>query len=120
MEALRVIGYWGDAQQSDLPHPSVFVDLSWDADEREAIAYYLGRGVLARAYMGYSPCRLCDKRDNGNLEFSDGTYVWPQGLVHYVTEHGVRLPAEFVQHAFATEERLGSADRDINWWRQQG
>lgn len=47
--------------------------------------------------MGYSPCRLCGDND-GALELSDGVFVWPEGLRHYVVDHGVRLPQEFVSH----------------------
>lgn len=30
---------------------------------------------------------------------SDGTFVWPEGFAHYLEEHAVRPPQEFVQHA---------------------
>lgn len=33
---------------------------------------------------------------------SDGTWLWPEGLSHYVREHGVVLPEEFVVHALST------------------
>jgi hypothetical protein len=29
---------------------------------------------------------------------TDGTYNWPQGFEHYITEHGVRPPTEFIAH----------------------
>ena len=35
---------------------------------------------------------------NGSGERSDGTYLWPEGLSHYVREHSVRLPQAIVQH----------------------
>ena len=34
---------------------------------------------------------------------TDGTWLWPVGLVHYVRDHYVRLPHEFVSHAEANE-----------------
>ncbi|MBN8883879.1 MAG: hypothetical protein J0H73_16400 [Salana multivorans] len=92
---LILIGYWAGPGAGDWPGPQCFVDHDWDEEEREQVADYLLRGLVSRAYMGYSPCRICGC-DNGALELSDGTYVWPEGLRHYVVEHGVRLPSGFV------------------------
>lgn len=114
---LRAIGFWnGPHTPMGWPELEWFVDASWDRDDREFIADYLQRGVLARTYMGYSSCRLCGRQDNGDSEYSDGVYVWPSGLVHYVIEHDVRLPQEFVQHAIALTQHL-EGDRDVSWWR---
>lgn len=77
---------------------------------------YLSRGHIARAYMGYSRCRLCGI-ENGDLELTDGQYVWPDGLSHYVREHGVRLPASFEAHVFERMVSLEQSERDETWWR---
>jgi len=61
--------------------------------------------------------------DMGELEMSDGIYVWPDGLAHYIEEHNVRLPEEFVAHVL----REGSPKKpprhepdefvlDFAWW----
>jgi len=71
-----------------------------------------------RAFGGVSTCRFCGHQ-NGALELSDGVWYWPDGLVHYVTEHDVRLPSEFVEHALEYLELLGDSDRDVEWWRSQ-
>jgi hypothetical protein len=39
----------------------------------------------------------------GNSDLTDGTWVWPQGLVHYVDEHGLGLPEEFVDQVLANK-----------------
>lgn len=100
MPPLQLIGYWrtDDDASSEYPHPSDWVDWGWDRDERSVVGGYLASGSLFRAYMGLSPCRICG-RPNGAAEYTDGTYVWPEGLAHYVDEHAVRLPAEIVSHA---------------------
>ena len=46
------------------------------------------------SYKGYSPCRLCDTRKNGSLEWVGyfeglGRLVMPEGYLHYVAEHNV-------------------------------
>jgi hypothetical protein len=116
---LRLIGYWAGPTAPDWPDPRDFVDPSWDSHDRETVVDYLTHGFILRAFGGYSTCRFCGK-ENGALEVSDGTWYWPDGLAHYLTEHGVRLPREFVEHVYAELDRLSEADRETEWWRSRG
>jgi len=51
-------------------------------------------------YFGGSTCRfLCENKSVGNKELTDGVWVWPEGLAHYVEVHDVLLPSEFVNQA---------------------
>jgi len=34
----------------------------------------------------------------GSKELTDGVFVWPEGLHHYVSRYNVVLPEEFVEH----------------------
>lgn len=114
---LIVIGYWDDpSSPGRWPKVQDYVDASWDEDDRDFIARYLQTGLVAAAYMGYSTCRVCGRTDNGDLELSDGKFVWPNGLFHYVTEHAVRLPNWFVSHAYSTIETLETAKRSTELW----
>jgi hypothetical protein len=114
---LILIGYWRAKDAAHWPDPVDFIDSTWDVDERDIVVDHLSRGFVVRAYMGYSPCRICG-RDNGALELSDGIYVWPEGLAHYLADHGVRPPEQFVAHALAMAEAFGeTAGRDESWWR---
>lgn len=113
------IGYWLGDRAPGWPDPGRWVDPAWAEEEREELAGYLDRGMVARAYMGKSICRLCGELV-GALELSDGTYVWPEGLSHYVRVHGVRLPAEIVMHARRLTECLEDAEIDDSWWRSLG
>jgi hypothetical protein len=113
---LVAIGYWVDVDSPELPNPETFVDLAWDVNERRAIASYLNGGRPTNIGCGCSPCRLCGAA-NGFDEFTDGTYLWPEGLAHYVLDHAVRLPGEVVQHVLRSSEKandVGSVDR--TWW----
>lgn len=113
---LVLIGYWaGPDTSGDWPSPADFIDPAWDADDRSLIIDYLRQGQVARAYMGWSRCRLCGEA-NGDLELTDGTYVWPSGLVHYVEDHDVRLQQPFVAHAGARIDSIEQAERDEEWW----
>ncbi|OKI99164.1 hypothetical protein [Kitasatospora sp. CB01950] len=41
-------------------------------------------------------------------------------LAHYVTEHAVRLPAEFVSRAVRRLDDLEQAEADMAWWNRAG
>lgn len=50
-------------------------------------------------YKGYSPCRICGL-NNGSAEYRfalDGetTFIWPEGYMHYIRDHGVRPDPDF-------------------------
>lgn len=87
-------GFWQSAEEPHLPAPQPEA-LPWE-----------GQGVFVqalskvqasrtpRAYRGVSQCRLCGCA-NGHLEFALFGYVWPQGLMHYVTDHNVKPSSDF-------------------------
>lgn len=116
---LRLIGYWGSQGDTKYPDPASSVDLDWDADERDAVRTYLEQGLVVRLYMGYSTCRLCGFAQNGCLELTDGKFAWPEGLAHYVGEHSVRLPQEFIEHVRLMQDELDAASVDAAWWLSQ-
>lgn len=115
---LILIGYWEEKRDGRWPNPAAFVDHSWDESERDQVADYLTRGFVARAWMGYSPCRFCGK-NNGSLELTDGVYARPEGLAHYAEDHGLKPPSEFVEHALVMIDRFESARIDQSWWLGQ-
>ncbi|WP_332645158.1 hypothetical protein [Aeromicrobium sp.] len=115
MELIRV-GYWLGSTEPGWPDPRNFVDLSWNGDERAEVVLHLRQGAVAKRYMGLSECRFCGELV-GSLELSDGTYVWPEGLTHYVDQHGVRLPQSFVDHMSRARDSLEDAVVDDSWWR---
>jgi hypothetical protein len=94
----KIIGYWGkNGNDQRYPWPQDYVDESQTETMINTIADYLDGGKFFEGYLGWSNCRICGC-ENGATELSDGVYVWPKGLSHYVREHKVRLPNEFVQH----------------------
>jgi hypothetical protein len=102
--AFKVVGYWHDPnapRTETLPDPTQLVDQTWNRRERAAVARYLRRGKTLRACHGFSWCRFrCGISDRrmGHRDLTDGVYVWPEGLAHYVQRHRVRLPDEFLAH----------------------
>ena len=115
MTTYRLIGYWRSETDDRWPDPTDFVDSSWAGDDRELVIEHLRGGKYIRAYKGCSRCRFCGV-NNGALELTDGVYLWPEGLAHYVEDHGVRLPSEFVEHVLAFDEDV---EMDPSWWLEQ-
>ncbi|PYC68359.1 hypothetical protein C7C46_29170 [Streptomyces tateyamensis] len=112
-----MLGFWVTPEDQTLPNPADLVDDAWDESERQWVAEYLNRGQFAGGWMGSSRCRICS-RVNGYRDFTDGFYLWPEGLAHYVLDHAVRLPTEFFEHISQRHEALEELERDISWWRQ--
>ena len=119
------IGYWSTPWDPGRPHPDAFLDPDWSQEERQQVLRYLAEGIPLPWDQGpVETCMYC-----GAVlvveELTDGTYVWPMGLMHYVLEHYVRLPGLFVLHVQRTrapklpgspEMFLEDGPRDADWW----
>ena len=100
-EGLRYLGYWRTRDRrfrDPRPDPKDFVDLSWDPAERARVVLHLRAGATVFTWVGSSTCRFCGLRPCGWSDLTDGVYGWPEGLAHYVDDHGLRPPDEFVRH----------------------
>ncbi len=115
MNALTLIGYWRSTEEPEWPDPRNFVDNAWDDTERDIVASYLETESVPWVQMVYSECRFCG-RENGYAELTGGTYLWPEGLSHYVREHGVRLPARIVNHILEREAQITPDQVKSAWW----
>lgn len=92
------------ARAEGLSWPGEFVDATWDPAERAKVVAYLNAGERMFAWLGYSSCRLCDNEGNGSTDLTDGVYAWPQGYAHYVAEHDVKPPADFIAHVLGRKQ----------------
>jgi len=130
MSELIGFGYWRSLYESTLPDPAWFVDASWAADERQQVMAYLRQGWPFVSWMGFSWCRFrCSipLEAMGTRDLTDGTYCWPEGLIHYVLKHNLRLPVELVQHiltqpTFPIEQArqvLPTCEMSLDWWCAQ-
>jgi len=94
---LQSLGYWSWGID-----PTKLVDPTWAFGERAKLVKYLRGGVKWRSYFGFSFCRFACGTPNvemGSADLTDGEWVWPEGLWHYVDKHGVMLPDEFLARA---------------------
>jgi hypothetical protein len=122
---VRLIGYWHSAYEPDWPDPRDFIDSRWNDQERNLVASYLEQGDVPWVEAGLSTCRLCGK-SNGSAELTDGVFLWPEGLAHYVRDHSVRLPDEVISHMTERPSEMvtvprgfSPSDVDEEWWRSQ-
>ena len=95
MKELIHVGYWKCYYKPDLPDPHDFIDKSWDHKEKSLIIKFLKNGKVKDAWMGSSECRICGIR-NGSECLINGNYVYPSGYVHYIEEHNVKPPQQFI------------------------
>src|SRR5262245_11974542 len=96
---MRRIGVWMENLFDDdgltLPHDLV---VRLPPAPRDSVAAYLDRGEVFETYRGYSSCLFGCDTDEATCwhhDLTDGHWVWPEGLAHYVRAHSVRLPEEF-------------------------
>ena len=101
----KMVGYWfwyenlwpWDVQQ--FPHPEILIDPNWYSDKRDKIIEYLNSGWTHTHWRGLSFCRFqcgTPSREMGSRCLTDGEWVWPEGLVHYVEKHKIQLPEDFI------------------------
>ena len=52
----------------------------------------------------------------GTFDMTDGVYVWPEHLEHYLKEHHVRLPDRFVAHVLSSEQKMDDVEMSDTLW----
>lgn len=130
LEPLLAIGFWLNPLYPDLPTPQTLVAPFESESERSRVVEYLRGGSTIEVWRGWSHCRFdCGVPDEemGHADLSDGIWVWPEGLVHYIARHGVVLPNVFVEHARSRDfvcpttprvQRAYATEPWITWARQ--
>jgi hypothetical protein len=100
--ACKALGYWSSNREPELPDPSEFVG-EWDGSAVKAkVVEYVKRAPFVLQWRGSSYCRFkCGKRGMGSTCLTDGVYVWPEGFYHYLEEHDVVPPPEFIEHVLS-------------------
>lgn len=128
---LKLIGIWKDHTNLDAPDPSWFVDPFWDIEEKNRVLQvFKDSPEFENEHLGhyYGWCRF--KCNNYNEKLwrtfqTDGIYIWPTDLHHYVEQHNIRLPKEVVDSLLSLNKSPiisylprfdTSLDLNINWW----
>jgi hypothetical protein len=58
-------------------------------------------------------CLFCGESVSA-VEVTDGVFVWPKSLSHYVGEHSVRLPRAVIEHVHRQRRYWHPDDK---WWK---
>jgi len=83
-----------------LPWPAELIDENQDPALLERVARYVDGCNAGEHYCGFSSCRLCGEF-LGTCDRTDGAWVWPDMLSHYLRAHKVRLPDDFIRHVIS-------------------
>jgi hypothetical protein len=121
ISTLPHIGYWAadkdpmrdhyESRHIMLPWPEDFLDPEWKGHEKTMVFSHLRSAPDIRCFDGFAKCRLCNTMV-GSTDKSDGSYVWPSGLAHYVEAHSLRPTPDFVHHIIrynASVKRTGES-----------
>lgn len=121
---LHGIGFFIESlRDTQFPAPQ---ELVVDDARLPTVADYLDRGCVHKRYRGYSWCRVCGDcaKHMGSAELTDGVWLWPEGLSHYVRHHSVGLPEPFITHALASPplmhapaDAVADCTRWVEWAR---
>jgi hypothetical protein len=98
---MKLLGYWAGEEEQGYPNPCDLVRPGWAGADLELLIRYLTTAPMFRGYWGHSSCRFrcgIDDTEMGSRELTDGEWVWPEGLAHYVERHAVVLPEIFIEH----------------------
>ena len=100
---LHEIGFWHEPQSGRLPaDPTRLVRPDWAGPLRPRLIEYLRFGHKLIGYLGSSFCRFqcgAPRARLGLWDLTDGVWIWPEGLAHYLEVHGLALPDAFLAHA---------------------
>jgi hypothetical protein len=112
------VGFWssfpGDTRPDPVPLCSRVPARSVHPD---VLAYVTTAALVESVELGFSHCRIAEcphfnKRSAalGCANLTDGVFLWPEGLVHYVSAHGLQLPPTFQRHIERVTELWRSTD----------
>ncbi|MEK6833229.1 MAG: hypothetical protein AABY32_04225 [Nanoarchaeota archaeon] len=95
---LNRVGYWNGYYEKNNKYiwPQEIISKN-KIENKDKIVQYLSKGSDAICWRGFAGCRICDTL-LGTRCLSDGTWIWPQRLEHYIIEHNIVLPEEFINY----------------------
>ncbi|OLP17069.1 hypothetical protein BST81_17065 [Leptolyngbya sp. 'hensonii'] len=114
---MPLIGYWIESVYDDrfLAPQEVADQLPPEAASK--VLAYLQAGKHYRRACGLSWCRFSGIY-LGSDELTDGYWIWPDGLIHYVAEHRVGLPEAFLADILHGRSQIDNTapDPSLDFW----
>ena len=105
IKVARREGFWAPTEsgKSELPWP-IPIHIKWKGKYKFLFALKQAEmkgHATAIHYKGSSPCRLCEKKRNGSIEYEYRGWIWPAGYRHYIENHTVRPSLAFQEFILA-------------------
>jgi hypothetical protein len=116
---MHLIGYWIESLRNERWCAPQEVTGVLEPEARARLVEYLDAGECCGHFRGISWCRFaCGCLEMGSKERTDGRWVWPEGLSHYVRLHHVVLPEEFVAHALELPSKTSAQPERESFWQE--
>ncbi len=71
---------------------------NYDDDVKTEVIKYLNRGELIVSWMGYFFDLVTKEPITPDSYFTDGTWIWPGYLPHYLTKYNVKIDDLFIEN----------------------
>jgi hypothetical protein len=120
---MRYIGRWIDSLKDiEYPPPHELVG-EYDTTAKRKVVDYLNSGHVLWVYRGFASCLFQCGYSEPYTERTDGKWVWPCDLAHYVDAHSVLVPPDFIADAVAStvlpefDDQWRSEGSDFAYWR---
>jgi len=120
---MRYIGRWiGSLKDTVYPPPHELAG-EYDRATQSIVVDYLINGHVLCAYRGFASCLYGCNYSDGYAELTDGKWVWPCDLAHYVDTHSILVPQEFIADVVASiglqefNEEWRSQHDEFDYWR---
>ncbi len=64
----------------------------------KTVLNYLAKGGKIATVSTKKQCEYCEEIAGSYNYYTDGTWVWPEWLFHYIIKHRIKLPDAFIKH----------------------
>lgn len=115
---VRWYGFWKEQGPSYANFPSILESVSQDWPERQnnsLLHYLVTSPLLSVTFRGAclfcgELCYLLKDEQLSTALRTDGVWVWPDEIVHYIEHHGVMIPSDMFSHIKKKRYRIKSVD----------
>lgn len=121
----RWYGRWREIrglESEDVPSIHDVLGWKWDEQELAKVVAYLRAGALVIFSPGVAKSLLGgDKIIGTHSWLTDGVWLWPETLAHYVEADKVCMPPAFLKHiksnGYAVPANAGKDNSGLDWPR---
>jgi hypothetical protein len=104
----RMIGFWGSpAQTSEGTQEVKKAGGTLTNEEATAVLAFIEASKVSASWRGYAGCRVLGCNDllgTHDMVTPDEGFIFPDKYEHYIIQHGVRPPEDFIQAALAWQK----------------